>query len=292
LGRNLWEGLIGVGEAIIHPFVWAYDKLLGHSIIPDIVNGIETWFKKLPSKIVHALGNIGRDLFNWGEGLMVQMFGGIGQVWNQYIQPFFARTWDRISGAVAGTGGRFLTWGSNLMNDAWNGIQSVWNNFVSPFFSGLKNTILGALGDTSTWLLDTGKSLFGGLLTGMQNAAKNIPGVGVIEGLPIVGPIVKSVLGFHLAEGGIAQPVPGGIHARIAEAGRPELVAPLPSGFSMSRLVGTMDRMEKFIDKGGNTLVTSGSSKTENHFHGDLVFPNVKNGDDAEAFIRNLESMS
>lgn len=34
-----------------------------------------------------------------------------------------------------------------------------------------------------------------------------------------------------------------------------------------------------------------GMGKTENNFYGELVFPNVKNGDDAEAFIRNLESL-
>jgi hypothetical protein len=47
---------------VVDKFKWLYDVLLGHSIIPDIVNGIVGWFTGLPGKAVKALGNIASRL--------------------------------------------------------------------------------------------------------------------------------------------------------------------------------------------------------------------------------------
>lgn len=68
-----------------------------------------------------------------------------------------------------------------------------------------------------------------------------------------------------LGNGGIVMPRPGGMLARLGERGQREAVVPLPRDFS----------------GGGN----------EYHFHGDLSFPNIQSGDDAEEFIRNLEGL-
>jgi hypothetical protein len=69
-----------------------------------------------------------------------------------------------------------------------------------------------------------------------------------------------------LANGGIIAPRPGGTLVRLGERGRSEAVQPLPSDWN------------------------SGVQSTYN-FYGDLEFPNVKDGDDAEDFIRNLETL-
>lgn len=70
-----------------------------------------------------------------------------------------------------------------------------------------------------------------------------------------------------LANGGIVYPRPGGTVVRLGEAGQREAVVPLPS---------------KFNDLGSGEI----------HFHGDLIFPNVKSGEDAEDFITNLKVMA
>ena len=45
-----------------------------------------------------------------------------------------------------------------------------------------------------------------------------------------------------LARGGIVDPTSGGTLARLAEAGRPELVAPLPSDFDLAETLRSIDR--------------------------------------------------
>lgn len=47
-----------------------------------------------------------------------------------------------------------------------------------------------------------------------------------------------------------------------------------------------------FNGTGANEVLTPRSNDArENHFYGDLVFPNIKSGDDAEEFIKNLEAL-
>lgn len=74
-----------------------------------------------------------------------------------------------------------------------------------------------------------------------------------------------------LRAGGVVRGGQGGLVAQIGEGSKDELVAPLPRGFDLA------------------TLGSSG--KKEYHFYGDLSFPNVRDGSDAEAFIRNLETL-
>jgi len=68
-----------VVNAIVGFFEWLWDKLVGHSIIPDIVNGIIDWFKKLPGAI-----------FNWIKGIpgkILDVFRGIGKQIYDMIMP-------------------------------------------------------------------------------------------------------------------------------------------------------------------------------------------------------------
>lgn len=44
--------------SIIGFFQWLYDELVGHSIIPDLINGIAEWFSRLPAMITEGLGGL------------------------------------------------------------------------------------------------------------------------------------------------------------------------------------------------------------------------------------------
>lgn len=80
--------------------------------------------------------------------------------------------------------------------------------------------------------------------------------------------------GVEMASGGMVRASQGGMPAILAEKGRDELVTPLPPGFNINDLVG---------NNGGKTTII--------HINGNLEFPNVTNGDDAQDFLDNLESV-
>ncbi|MGC5410143.1 phage tail protein, partial [Streptomyces sp. DT225] len=45
-------------SAAVAGFKWMYDKLVGHSIIPDLVNGIISWFGRLPGRVIGAISGL------------------------------------------------------------------------------------------------------------------------------------------------------------------------------------------------------------------------------------------
>jgi len=60
--KPVTDFLIHVGKTILDGLLYwfykLYDALVGHSIVPDLVNGIINWFSKLPGKIIGLISNL------------------------------------------------------------------------------------------------------------------------------------------------------------------------------------------------------------------------------------------
>lgn len=292
---DLAQWAIDLGNIIIAPFKWAWDKLLGHSIIPDIVNGIEKWFKRLPGKIVNAIGRLGPLLANWASSGATWMRNHLDDAFSN-VFTWFANLPSKIMGSVTS----IFKFGTALNNWVFSAVVGLYRNLPNIFkgifdwFSNLGGTIGSKIGDMSQVLVHAGEDLIRGLYKGIKNVVGSIGGA--IGKLPVIGGPLKSIFDtvttWPFAEGGVASPTAGGISARIAEAGRPELVAPLPNGFSMMRLTNTMTRLERFVDQQGNATTMQPVGKQHTVIiNGDLSFPNLHKGEDAEKLIRNLEAL-
>lgn len=172
------------------------------------------------------------------------------------------------------------------------------------------NNVFTYYGHLSSALVKLGQQVVGGQKIGVQGATGNVTGphlhfetqTGRL-GHAINPSVFMKSKGIQLAAGGIVQSRRGGTLATIGEAGRDEAVIPLPTGwkniFSQMKAfssTGSM-RIQNMIVQGnveGRTVVMPVSS-TENktyNFYGDLSFPNIKDGDSAEDFIRNLEDLA
>lgn len=109
--------------------------------------------------------------------------------------------------------------------------------------------------------------------------------------------------GVPLKTGGIVSARAGGTLATIGEGGQDEAVIPLPTGWknmfsaSAAQQVATIVA-QKLVILGtmeGRGGVQSGDTYNDNrqyHFHGNLEFPNIKDANDADEFIRNLEDLA
>lgn len=79
--RGAWNILVGIVkgivDGIINWFEHLYDVLVGHSIIPDLINAIIHWFSGLPGKILKALGNIGNLLYDAGKHILEGLMKGL-----------------------------------------------------------------------------------------------------------------------------------------------------------------------------------------------------------------------
>lgn len=312
LPEDLRKAIAKIGAILIAPFKWVYDKLLGHSIIPDTVNGIENWFKKLPGKIAKAIGNLAGILVKWAGDGASWLFGSLGGLFGGVI-GWFGHLPADIIGVITRAldfAGRLVGWVQGGANNLLFNLGGIFSGVIN-WFKGLPELIGSSIPNFADKIIGAFKGSWDGFASWWN---EHIASIKIKLPSVDVGPIHLGgqTIGFPslptLGQGGIAGAVPGGVLALLAEAGKNELVAPLPTGFSMTRLTATLDRLERYVDtRAGNRLTTAVVTNApgvtaprnaapqvihnEYNFSGDLSFPSVENGDDAEAFIRNLRSL-
>ncbi|MFE7648671.1 peptidoglycan DD-metalloendopeptidase family protein [Streptomyces phaeoluteigriseus] len=103
-------------NGIAKVFDWLYDHLLGHSVIPDIVNGAIGWFT---------------SLWRRGVELFTNLKNGATRIWND----FWARVRSTASGAWKAVREGFGTFADGLtgafrkardeIGDVWNGLKNL-----------------------------------------------------------------------------------------------------------------------------------------------------------------------
>ncbi|NUW45540.1 hypothetical protein [Nonomuraea rhodomycinica] len=143
---------------VIQKFTELYDRLIGHSIIPDLINGIKNWISGLPDMFARWFGQakdwaIGKfnELLNWVRGLPGAITGALGNM-----------------GSLLGGAGR------DLIVGFWNGMVGMYNwlrDSLYNFFRGIMpDWVRDALGihSPSRLFAEIGKQLPAGLVVGMD----------------------------------------------------------------------------------------------------------------------------
>jgi len=138
----------GFVETIIDFFAWLYDVLVGHSIVPDLMNAIVWWFDFLFGAViglVRLLVNGAIELFTWlwdvavvlfevGRAVVVAVFEAIVWAWQNILEPAFRAIatvigwlWENILMPIFG-----------FIGDAWNvlltAMKWAWDNILHPMF--------------------------------------------------------------------------------------------------------------------------------------------------------------
>jgi phage-related protein len=128
-------------KAIAGAFKWLYDVLLGHSIIPDIVNGIVRWFASLPGKAWNALSGLGGNLYRRAADAGNRMIGAISTAIGAAVS-WIRDLPGRASSALGNLGGTLYKAGQALLRGFIDGIRSmggIVNNAVSSIVSGARD---------------------------------------------------------------------------------------------------------------------------------------------------------
>ncbi|MHC3471216.1 hypothetical protein ACYF6T_21315 [Streptomyces sp. 7R007] len=131
---------------IVDGFQWLYDTLVGHSIIPDLVKAIISWFTQLWTKT--------KEIFNSLKTWVVDTWNKLWNAARSKWDGFWSGLWKALTGAKTSV----VNWVSGLKTSFTNTWSSLWSAATSKLSSGL-STLRSKLGEFKTWMLNAVKAL-------------------------------------------------------------------------------------------------------------------------------------
>lgn len=353
----IWGIIQGLVEGIVKFFVWLYNVLVGHSIIPDMVKAIINWIASLPGKAWNALKDLGSKIisivkaaWDWWVRVNGEMWGKIGAFLGSLpgkaadaIKSFGSKIsekarsgWESFKSTSASVWNTIYSWitslpgkagsgiasivttlgkkGSDAMNSLKNGLTGVWSS-VSSWLGGIGGRISSAVGNLGSLLYNAGRNVIQGLIDGLKSKLASLGDIAntiastIRDRLPFspakTGPLSGSgnpelsgrKIGTMVASGLLSQK---GTVASAMETVLSTLSGTSDATFTKSipvaRLDGLVGHAEARVARAeaATAPVTYGTTtyRTEIHIHGDLSFPNIKSGDDADKFISHLETLA
>lgn len=265
----------GLVDGVIDAATWLWDVLVGHSIIPDIVDGIIFWFSKLWSIIqwvwsylinpvinafVWLFDKIVAGLKLWWAGITLAFAAlkALGSwFWNNVLSPIWNKAtelWTKVSGVFGGF------WGG--ITSAWNGLKQLGNwfktNVMDPVYdkvTGVWTSIKNWLSNNANMLLSPMKSIVNVVIDAVNAIVNGLNGLADL--LPGVDWNIPTIP--RLASG-------GSLGAGASAGGRPGAVVGGPQAFAVG---GAMRRANAgFKTNGARAIVGEGKRN-----HPEYVIP-------------------
>lgn len=128
------DGVTHVVKWIVDKFTWLYDVLVGHSIIPDLVNAIIGFFTGLWTKTKKIFTQLKDGIVNTWNSL----WKTVRDKWNSFwsgLKSAFTGAWKSFRDSVTG----LKTSITNTWSSMWNGIKDK----VTSIFSTISGKISG-----------------------------------------------------------------------------------------------------------------------------------------------------
>jgi phage-related protein len=156
---KLADAVTQVVKWIVDGFTWLFDVLVGHSIIPDLVKAIVSWFTRLWTKT--------KEIFN-------QLKQGIIDRWNalwKAASDRWSSFWNGLRTALGNAKTSVLNWVSGLKTSFTNTWSGMWNSAVSKVTS-IFTTLRSKISDFKTSMLNSVKAMrdgIGSLWAGIQS---------------------------------------------------------------------------------------------------------------------------
>lgn len=151
----------GFVKGIIHFFTDLWDKLVGHSIVPDMINAIVDWFLSLPRRIFQFVADFVTGIVNFFLDLASKVLTAMQNLWSNLMSALsgfvqgFRNAWDTFWNGVRDFAVGLWNWvkdrwndftaGVRAIYDAWAGaLKAVWEGFwngIRDFAVGLWNWV-------------------------------------------------------------------------------------------------------------------------------------------------------
>lgn len=194
LANAVGDFLVGFVEGVIGWFKSLYETLVGHSIVPDMINAIVDWFLSLPKKIYGGLQSFVNGVIEYFKNA----WSGVRESWSG-VTKWFSDIWANIKNTFSTVG----TWFKNMFTTAWTNVKTAWSsakNWFSSLWTGVKN-VFSSVGSwfknifSTAWtniknVFSNWTSFFSGLWTKIKNT---FSGLGTTLGTAIGGAVKTAI---------------------------------------------------------------------------------------------------
>lgn len=168
----IWGVVKGLVDGIIAFFVYLYEVIVGHSIIPDLVNAIIAWIAGLPGAVLGFISDLVSSVINFFISLGVGIIARVSSMVSGIVS-FVKGLPKKFIAAIVALSTLLFTegkkWFDRLREAVSGGIDDVVN-----FVRGLPGKILNAIGSTSKLLYNAGKGIIDGFFKGLKSTWDNV----------------------------------------------------------------------------------------------------------------------
>jgi tape measure domain-containing protein len=142
LGKAVWNFLSGFVEGIVGFFKHLYEVLVGHSIVPDLINSIISWFTGLPGRVMGAI-----------SGFVDSVISKFIDIKNRAVNAISDMV-SQAASTAASLGGRILNAVGNLGSTLWNAGRALIQGLINGFES-MVGSLLGRAGSIASSIAGT-----------------------------------------------------------------------------------------------------------------------------------------
>lgn len=206
--KNMWSGIKtafvngieavinfvkGFVSGIINFFKSLYNTLVGHSIVPDMINAIINYFKQLPSKITSIVSGFVNSVVSFFNSLLSKaksIFNSLSSAISNIFNTIKSVISNIVSSVVSSVTSKFNSLKSSV-SSIFNSIKSTTSNIfnsikstISNVVSGIKSNILSGFNSAKS----TVSSVF--------NSIKSVVSSAMSSAKSIVSSSINSIKGF------------------------------------------------------------------------------------------------
>lgn len=289
LPSKAWNALVSFGARLVTRAKDGFTKFL--QTAQGVWSNIVGWIKGLPDKVFALLNRLVPGLGDKARSAFNTFMSAAKTVWSAILSWLGGRPGEaanKIGAVVRLLGDK----GRAAMNTFRDGLSDGWAR-ARDWLSDRASAVKSALGNIS--LVAIGRAIMKSLLDGLKaawNETKNfLSGLGS-KIKELKGPIEKDRVLLNDEGSAIMQGLGasmrrewGGIEGWLATVSG-DIRRTIDASRQLDRMVSYQPAVQQqTLTRGndGGTLIVN--------FYGDLEFPNVKSGDDAEEFLSNLEAI-
>lgn len=155
--KGLWTATVGAVreffQGVIDWFTSLWDELVGHSIVPDMINDIVKWFASLPGKVIEIVQNFVTNLINKFTELKDKVVAKVTELKDKAVAKF-EEIKSNVSDKIESLKTAVVTKFENIKTSVTQKVESL-KQSITTKFENIKNTISDKMTSVKNKIGDT-----------------------------------------------------------------------------------------------------------------------------------------